>query len=89
MFGQPARAPKKRKVGKQAQQQKTFTPGQAVPAPAATTPPPPKVVTDTPADQLAIKVAIENAKTMEEVQRVERMLKTGKPQGDVIMTDTT
>jgi U2 small nuclear ribonucleoprotein A' len=91
MFGVPARVQKKKK-GKLSKLKKTFIPGQA--APTSTTPnptpaPPPKVVTETPADQLAIKVAIENAKTMEEVQRVERLLKTGKPQGDVIMTDTT
>lgn len=60
MFGQPTII-KKGKKGKRAvayqekqkQEQKTFTPGQADVAPL-----PPKVVTDTPADQLAKKVFI-------------------------------
>jgi len=91
MFGVPAKAPKKKK-GKLVQ--KTFVPGAlptngTAPVPAATaTTTAPKIVTDTPADQLAIRVAIENAKTMEEVQRVERMLKTGKPQEDIVMEAT-
>lgn len=88
MFGQPTII-KKGKKGKRTvalqekQKQQTFTPGQT----AEPTAPPPKVVTDTPADQLAKKIAIENAKTMEEVQRVERMLKAGKAE-DTPMAET-
>jgi len=87
MFGQPTII-KKGKKGKRAvvqkeQHQKTFTPGE--PEPVA---PPPKVVTDTPADVLAKKIAIENAKTIEDVQRLERMLKAGKAQEDTPMVDT-
>jgi len=93
MFGPPLKVVKK-KGKKPQQQQNTFTPGQpsasaSTPTPAPT-PAPPKVVTETPADQLIIKAAIQSAKTMEDVQRVERLLKTGKPQGeDVSMTDAT
>jgi len=88
MFGPPLKVVRQKKKGPaKAAPANTFIPGQA--APAATTPAPPKVITETPADQLAIKVAIENAKTMEEVQRVERMLKTGKPQEDVTMSEAT
>jgi U2 small nuclear ribonucleoprotein A' len=86
MFGQPASIGKKKKgkLQKQREEQaKTFTPG--VPEVAAV---PKKVVTETPADQLAVKVAIENAKTMEEIQRVERMIKSGKSTEDTTMTDT-
>ena len=132
MFGPPTNLPKKKKGKLQKQlekQAKTFTPG--VPENDHA---PPKVVTETPADQLAIKVlssspclpptlsvlfmlhyhplfihsmrhpffssllsfsyssseqvAIENAKTMEEVQRVERMIKSGKSQEDTPMADT-
>jgi len=85
MFGPPKHQAKKKKGNKQ--QQKTFTPGQSTTT-QADTGAPSKVVTTTPADQLAIKVAIENAKTMEEVQRVERMLKAGKQQEDVTMTNS-
>jgi hypothetical protein len=54
MFGQPVNVSRKKKGKKQKQheqQQKTFTPGVADKAYA-----PPRVVTDTPADQLAVKV---------------------------------
>lgn len=86
MFGQPLKVSKKKLTKKQQIAAQTFTPGQA----AASTPaPPPKVVTDTPAEQLAAKAAIENAKTMEEVHRLERLLKTGKPQEDVPMNDAS
>jgi len=94
MFGPPLKVVKKKGKKPQQQQQNTFTPGQpsasaSTPTPAPT-PAPPKVVTETPADQLIIKAAIQSAKTMEDVQRVERLLKTGKPQGeDVSMTDAT
>jgi len=84
MFG-PVNLPKKKKgkLQKQIEQQaKTFTPGVSEKAEIK------RVVTETPADQLAIKVAIENAKTMEEVQRVERMIKAGKTQEDTAMADT-
>jgi len=84
MFGAPVQAKKKKGKPQPPQQPKTFTPGQ--PAVPAATPAPPKITTETPADQLAMKAAIENAKTMEEVQRVERLLKTGKE--DVAMVDT-
>jgi len=87
MFGQPVIIKKgkkgKRAVVQQSKQQKTFTPGEQEPVA-----PTPKVVTDTPADVLAKKIAIENAKTMEDVQRVERMLKAGKAQEDTPMVDT-
>lgn len=89
MFGPPLKVTKKK--GKKPQPQ-TFTPGQAAPAAAAaaaTPTAPPKIVTETPAEQLIIKAAIDSAKTMEEVQRVERLLKTGKSQEDVTMADTT
>jgi len=82
MFG-PVNLPKRKKGKLQLkieQQHKTFTPGVAAKAPA-------KVVTETPPDQLAIKIAIENAKTMEEVQRVERMIKAGKSE-DTQMSET-
>jgi len=89
MFGQPLKVTKK-KGKKPQQQQNTFTPGQPSAAAATPTPtPPPKILTETPADQLMIKAAIDSAKTMEEVQRVERLLKTGKPQEDVTMPDAT
>jgi len=90
MFGVPVKVVKKKgkKQQQPQQQQNTFTPGQT--PSAAPTPAPPKIVTDTPADQLMIKAAIQSAKTMEEVQRVERLLKTGKPQSDdVTMSDAT
>jgi len=88
MFGQPLKVTKKKL--KKPQQQNTFTPGQpSASAPTPTPAAPPKIVTETPADQLIIKAAIDSAKTMEEVQRIERLLKTGKPQEDATMTDTT
>jgi hypothetical protein len=34
------------------------------------------------------QIAIENAKTMEEVQKVERMIKAGKSHEDTPMADT-
>lgn len=85
MFGVSTHVPKKKRGKLQQrleQQAKTFTPGVVEKTEIK------KVVTETPADQLAIKVAIENAKTMEEVQRVERMIKTGKSQEDTPMADT-
>ncbi len=63
MFGPPVQIAKKKKKGKQAQQN-TFTPGKPInvtPAQsngAPSTPAPPKVVTDTPADQLAAKASL-------------------------------
>jgi len=85
MFGPPLKVAKKKTTGSKQQPASTFVPGQ----PATTTPTPavPKIVTETPADQLQLKVAIESAKTMEEVHRLERMIKTGKPQEDVAMSD--
>jgi len=92
MFGAPLKIVKKKQKGGKQQTptpQNTFTPGQPATSATPSTPAPPKVITETPPEQLAIKVAIENAKTMEEVHRLERMIKTGKPQEDVTMSETS
>jgi len=68
LFGPPVRKSKGKKGGKQAAPAKTFVPGQ--PAVGSTAP-------SKAADSLAIKAAVENAKTMEEVERIERAMSTG------------
>eukprot|EP01111_Echinosteliopsis_oligospora_P016067 TRINITY_DN6556_c0_g1_i1.p1 TRINITY_DN6556_c0_g1~~TRINITY_DN6556_c0_g1_i1.p1 ORF type:complete len:250 (-),score=40.53 TRINITY_DN6556_c0_g1_i1:40-789(-) len=90
LFGPPVGEKKKRKKRSQLEQEqdkqrRTFVPGEPMETTTTTSTDAPsaKNVVD---GKLAIQVAIENAKTMEEVQRVERMIRSGTVT-DVTMTE--
>jgi U2 small nuclear ribonucleoprotein A' len=73
LFGAPVRKAKPTKGKKPAAQAKTFVPGEsAVVAPSSV--PAAKPAVDS---QLALKAAVENARTLEEVERIERAMTTG------------
>jgi len=67
LFGQPIKKAKKK--GSKAAATKTFVPGEAPEAKPAPIVPAPKAVSDA---QVAFKAALENAKTMEEIGRLEK-----------------
>mmetsp|Transcript_4231 Transcript_4231/g.7202 ORF Transcript_4231/g.7202 Transcript_4231/m.7202 type:complete len:262 (+) Transcript_4231:268-1053(+) len=67
---------------------KTFTPGEPMPAPAVKAVEPRKPYVGPTAEQLtAIKAAIANATTLEEVARLEKALTSGQMPSDLLGTD--
>jgi len=73
-----------------AKKAKTFTPGEALPAPVVKEPAAePKKATGPTAEQLtAIKAAIANATTLEEVARLEKALTSGQVPSDLLGGDS-
>jgi len=86
VFGAPVRKVKGRR-GKKPEPAKTFVPGESATA-AATTNAAAAVPVKPPVDsQLALKAAVANAKTLEEVERIERAMTTGGVVADTEMTE--
>jgi U2 small nuclear ribonucleoprotein A' len=93
LFGPPVKKAKPKK--KKPQQAKTFVPGQGQSNGPSTSTTTPSVPTQTQAprpaasNDLAFKAAIQSAKTMEEISRIERAIQTGQTIPPPTTTTTT